>query len=232
MKNKIVAIHQPNFIPWIGYFNKIAQSDIFVLIDDVQFEKGSVCNRNKIKSNIGEEVLLTVPVKLSKGSRQTFREIEIAYDQKWQRKTLNYLKVYYQKAKYFDNYFADLTSIFNPRYNNLAELNIALIKYICVKLEIKTKIFTQTNLKKDFEKKNYLNMNICKYFNVNIYLSGQGAKKYNDEKLFNDNGIEIVYQKFNHPIYPQLWGDFIPNLSIIDLLFNCGPESKYFFEGK
>ena len=124
----------------------------------------------------------------------------------------------------------NITYIINAKYNNLSELNITLIKYLCNKLEIKTPIYIQSELKKDFGKKNYLNLNICKYFNADVYLSGSGAAKYNDVLLFKENGIELVYDKFVHPIYPQLWGDFIPNLSIIDLLFNCGPESKLYMK--
>lgn len=146
----IVSIHQPNFLPWAGYFHKIANSDIFVLIDNVQFVKGHIINRNKIKNDKGQAIWLTVPVKLSKGSTQKINEIEIDYSHKWQQKHVNLLRAYYYRSKYFKNYINDIREIIFTRFENLAALNITLIKYICEILDINTTIFISSELKKDF----------------------------------------------------------------------------------
>jgi hypothetical protein len=226
----IVGIHQPNFLPWIGYFHKIAKSDEFVLIDQVQYVKGSVCNRNKIKSSNGTELLLTVPVKLSKGAYQAFNEIGIDYTQKWQSKMLNLISAQYKKAPFFEEYFVTLSGILKQEYPNLAALNILLISKICEQLNISTPVHVASGLPVSFGKKNDMNLNIVRYLKGNIYLSGQGAKKYNDENLFAENGIVLEYIEFIHPSYPQLWGEFIPNLSVIDLLFNTGTDAQNYFK--
>ena len=225
----VVSIHQPNFLPWIGYFSKIAQSDTFVLIDHVQFIKGAVCNRNKIKANSGKEILLTVPVKLSNGAYQAFNEIEIDYGQKWQPKILNLIKAHYQKAQYFEKYYVLFAEILNEKHPNLASLNIDLIKAICSVLKISTPIYIASELDTDFGKRNDMNLNIVKYMNGDIYLSGHGAKKYNNENLFSENKIILQYLDFVSPIYPQLWGEFIPDLSIIDILFNVGEDQTIYY---
>jgi hypothetical protein len=218
----IVSIHQPNFLPWPGYFNKIVNSDIFVVIDNVQYVKGHIINRNKIKDNNAKASWLTVPVKISKGSEQLINEIEIDYSHKWQQKNLNRLKSYYEKSKFFDKYFPVLKQCFCKQYSNLADFNIELIQYICSELKINTPIYITSDLQEDFGERNYLNLNICKYFKADTYLSGIGARKYNDENLFRMNAIKLKYQEFTSPVYPQLHGEFIPNLSIVDLLLNCG----------
>ena len=220
----IVSIHQPNFLPWPGYFNKIANSDLFVIIDNVQYVKGHIVNRNKIKDNKGEANWLTIPVKISKGSEQLINEIEIDYSHKWQHKNLNRLRSYYEKSKFFGKYFSILEQYFHKQYSNLAEFNIELIRYICSELKINTPIYIASELDRDFGERNYLNLNICKYFKADTYLSGIGAKKYNDENMFKENAIKLQYQEFTAPVYPQLHGEFISNLSIIDLILNCGSD--------
>jgi hypothetical protein len=222
----VIGIHQPNFIPWLGFFYKIYSSDIFVLIDNVQFVKGSICNRNKIKNNVGDAVWITIPVKHSKGLMVNFNELEIGYEQKWQIKMQNQFTAAYQKAPYFNNYIDEIDSILLSKYQSLAEINIYLIKYFCKVLDVNTPIYIASELKQEFGQSNYLNLNITKYFGGDTYLSGQGAKKYNDEELFKTNNIKLIYSEYNHPTYPQINGKFISHLSIIDLLFNCGPESR------
>ncbi len=225
----IVGIHQPNYIPWIGYFHKILASDLFVLIDQVQFVKGHVCNRNKIRDKNGREITLTVPVRMSKGAYQSFNEIEIDYDQKWQKSHLNLIKNAYLKADFFEEYFELFSEIINVKYSNLAELNIKIIKFVCDELQIKTPLITASEIPVDFGRKNEMNLGIVKHFGGTVYLSGcGGARQYNDERLFADNGVKIEYQQFVHPVYKQIGEEFIPNLSVLDLLFNCGKNSGYY----
>ena len=225
----IVSIHQPNFMPWLGYFHKIAQSDVFVLIDQVRFVKGHIVNRNKIKNNHGEAVWLTVPIRMSKGSAQNINEIEVDPGHKWRARQYNLLRAFYQKTPFFDAYFPEIKELLQQDYESLAGLNIAVIRYFCSKLNIATKLVVASELGQEFGAKNDLNLNICSYFNADIYLSGTGAKKYNDESLYEDKGMKIVYQEFQHPTYTQPHGDFLSHLSALDALFNCGAEQTALF---
>jgi hypothetical protein len=229
MKNRIVGIHQPNFMPWMGFFNKIYRSDIFVLIDDVQFAKGSVCNRTKLKNNEGKEVWLTVPVRFDNGSASTFNQTKIA-DSQWHKKALNLIKSCYIQAPYYKQYLPELENIFVDDHPSLASLNCALIKYFCRKFGIATPIHLQSELSMDFGKKNFLNLGITRHFNGNIYLSGTGAKKYNDHKLFEENNVTIQYLNYEQPQYRQLYGNFIEGLSVVDLLFNEGEAGSAFIK--
>lgn len=227
---EVVAIHQPNFLPWLGYFHKMNQADAFVLLDDVQFSKGSYGNRVKIKSRLKGPDWLTVPVRSSEGSKQQYNEIEIAYNEPWRVDHANLLQDAYQQveeAPHFDHYFQDLMSLQEKRYPNLAALNIPLIRYLKRQLEIPTTLYVASELGNDFGTGSERLANICKLLNADTYLSGQGARSYNDQALFASHGIELVYQSFRHPEYPQLHGGpFEPGLSVIDLLFNCGPDSR------
>lgn len=219
-----VAIHQPNFLPWLGYFNKIKKVDVFVLLDDVQYVKGTIANRNLIKNKKGESQYVTVPVKISKGWDKKYNEIEIDYSQKWINKHLNLFYDAYHKAPYFDIMYEFIETRYNKKYPVLSELNNDFILSILSELNIETKIYINSQIEYNFGCKNDQNVGISKYFNADIYLSGMGAKKYNDESLYTENGIKLEYQNFQYPIYPQLYGEFVPNLSIVDALFNCGWE--------
>lgn len=223
---RIVAIHQPNYLPWLGYFHKMSQADLFVLLDDVQFPKGSYANRVQIKNRLNHKVWLTVPVRSSKGGEQKYNEIEIAYDQKWQARHMNLLRDAYQKAPFFTRYFDDLMDLLKARYSNLAALNITLIQYLKQQLGIQTPLKVASELGQDLGVKSVRNLRICRLLEGDTYLSGQGARAYNDEALFASHSIRLVYQQFVCPVYPQIYGDFLPNLSSVDLLFNCGPESR------
>ncbi|MFA8342130.1 MAG: WbqC family protein [Rhodothermaceae bacterium] len=226
MDNEIIAIHQPNFLPWLGYFYKIQKADLFVILDNVQYTKNSICNRNKIKNQQGEAAWLTVPVLTSKGLEQNFNAIEIDYKQKWQKKIVRTLEQTYKKTPYFDLYFDELREILEKSHSSLAELNIELIRYINSKLEIDTPIHIASEIDKEFGAKTDLVIGICKHFGMKNYVSGQGAKKYNEPEKFEKEEINLIYQEFEHPEYPQLKDPFISHLSIIDLLFNCGNDSK------
>ena len=225
-ERKVLAIHQPNFLPWLGYFDKIKKSDIYVILDTVQVPRGkSIANRNKIKSAQGE-LELVVPIKKPKGNegKVTYNEVEIA-DNKWAKKALKAIELNYKKAEYFDRYFPILKEIFD--YTDFCQMNIAFINYVNKELDIKTPVHLLSELgSEDLGQKNELIINICQHFNANVYLSGKGAKKYNDPELLNNHGISIEYQEFEHPVYKQLHGEFIPYLSVIDILMNLGPDSK------
>ena len=220
----IISIHQPNYIPWAGYFHKIARSDIFVILDDVQFPKGSVANRNTIKGADGKEVVLTVPVFQSKGLLQNYNEIGIDYKSKWNKKHLASFKSFYNRAAFASMYLPALATILEQEYKTLSALNTTVILWILETLDIQTKIALASDIKEDFGSKNDRIVNLCLHFGADTYLSGNGAKKYNNVDTYKANSINLIYSKFEGTQYPQLFGGFIPNLSILDMLFNIGAE--------
>ena len=224
----IIAIHQPNYLPWLGYFYKMTNCDVFVLLDDALHSKSSFTNRNKIKTREGTK-LLSVPLSTKEVK---INELIISNDQKWQSDHWNIIENSYQKAPYWEEYIVYLREILTKKsWTYLCELNFALIWLIKGILGIKTEIMTSSMLKIGNHTGSERNLAICKYLDADVYLSGEGARSYNDEESFEREGIKLVYIGFQHPVYHQLWGDFVPNLSIIDLLFNEGEESLSILKG-
>lgn len=224
----IVACHQPNYLPWVGYFYKLKQADIFVILDSVQFPRGrSWVNRNRIKTPSGQ-LWISVPVKKKGMGLQLIREVEIDNTQNWGKKHLLSLSHFYKKAPYFYDYIDYFDRVYKREWTKLLDLNLELIKEIAKWLEIETKIVHSSELFVSCSDRGGVPMGtellsqICKLLGADTYLSGSGGKKYIKNELFRDRGIEVKYYSFNPKAYPQLWGDFISNLSVIDLLFNCG----------
>ncbi len=224
----IVAIHQPNFLPWIGYFYKILKCDTFVFLDNVQYTKNSFINRNKIKTSQGE-LWLTVPVTFSFG--QKILEVRINNNSDWRKKHLKTFELNYKKASFFEEIYEMIKNVYyEDDWLYLADLNIALILTISDYLGIKRKFIKASELEAE-GKSTELLISIVKKLNGDVYLSGFGGAKYQEETAFEESGIKLLYYDFQHPIYKQLWGDFIPNLSVIDLLFNCGKDSVNMVRG-
>lgn len=225
--NKKVAIHQPNYIPWIGYFAKMEQSDYFVYLDIVQYPRGkSVAARNLIKTPNGP-AYLTIPVKTpaGKSGKALYTEIQFA-DSKWKEKHKKTIELNYKKTPHFNEVF-ELFRIEMDRTASFTDLNINLIETFADYMDIPTRRFRLSSILKDFGQKSDLIIDICEQLNARVYLSGDGGgKDYNDEALLKENGIMLEYLNFKHPQYNQLWGEFVPNLSILDLLFNHGKESR------
>jgi hypothetical protein len=220
----IIAIHQPNYLPWCGYFHKMLSCDLFVILDDVTYSKTAGTNKNKIKSPEGTR-LLSVPIAHKKG---LIKDVTTFSEDKWPQKHWGSIQRCYARAPFWKQNQHLLLPIFENPDEKLADLNLRLIEVIRTLLEIKTPIIRSSEIQGTTGQKGDKIISICKALQATVYLSGTGAKAYNDEKEFKKNNIRLVYQKFDHPIYPQLWGDFLPNLSVIDLLFNCGPKSKDF----
>ena len=216
-----IAIHQPNYLPWIGFFDKLDQVDRFVLLDKAFHSKSGYLNRNKIKTPQGT-LVLTVPLK-NKG--KPINELQISNDSNWQTRHWKIIEANYKKCPYWSTYKDGFEQLYQREWATIATLNIALIKHINALLTITTELLLESEFQIDFGKGNTRNVNITSHLNGDVYLSGTGARVYNDISEFNDHHIELVYQDFKHPKYPQRWGDFQPNLSIIDMLFNCGPET-------
>ena len=212
---------QPTYLPWMGYFDLMDKSDVFVFLDDVQFEKQSWQQRNKIKTPNGE-MLLTIPVKQK--LNQKIVDVEIDIKEKWEIKHNKSIRYNYNKAQFFDKYYSFFEEIYSEKWYRLAEFNINIIKWIMHQLKIETKLLRSSELNIS-GKKTSLIIDICKRLNADTYLSPMGAKLYIEKELFNKAGIKLEYQQFEHPSYKQLYGKFIPYLSVIDLLFNEGANS-------
>jgi hypothetical protein len=225
MGNEIIlAGHQPNFLPWLGYFYKIAKCDIFKISDNVQFEKKSYTNRVEIKIPSGT-MQLTVPVKKELRTSKKIYEVEISPNKEWKTKQWKTIYLNYKKAKFFHLYAEFFEDFYlNKEFDKLIDFNVYLIKYILVALGIRKTIVFGSKLDVKGQKSNLV-LDSCLKAGANVYLAGSGAKKYLDLALFEKNNIKVRFSDYKCPTYPQLWGDFAPNLSIIDLLFNCGPDS-------
>lgn len=223
--SKTVAIHQPNYLPWLGYFNKMANCDVFVLLDDVQLLRGkSFTTRNKVKTPNGAQ-WLTVPIR-GKGELGLIKDAMIVRDGTWQRKHWKTIQLAYKKAPYFDRYEMKISEIYNRPWENLCELNITLIKVIKNLMAIDTTLVLSSEMNIEARGAEKI-LSIIRELKAGKYITGEGkgSKRYIAEEEFKENSIELIYQQFKHPVYHQLWGDFIPNLSIIDLLFNEGERS-------
>jgi hypothetical protein len=229
MENKILSMHQPNFLPWIGLFHKIAKSDVFIILDTVQFPRGkTIANRNSIKTPNGAFELV-VPISKPKGNngKVSYREIGFG-NSKWMDKILKTIEMSYKKAPYFREYNAYLQQLFT--INNFAALNIKFIKDTASFLNISTDIKLLSDLKiPEWEDKNAFIANLARQNDCNIYLSGQGGKKYNNKEHLQQKGISLKYNTFAPFQYSQLHGEFIPFLSVIDLIFNMGKTERNFF---
>ena len=220
----IVSIHQPAYLPWLGLLERIYRSDVFVFLDTVQFEKGSYVNRNKIKTATGT-LWLTVPV-LKKGHlSKTINEIEIDGTKPWQEKHLKTIRSSYSRAPRFKSNQKKLESLFSYRHTLLSELCFEQLNFWLSELGICRRIERASDLP-EMGSKSDLVLNICRYFNATKYISGYLGHNYLIQTDFHRSGIEVEFQDYRHPIYEQIHGDFVSNLSIVDFWMNCGDVKK------
>jgi hypothetical protein len=221
---KTIAIMQPTYLPWLGYFDLIDQVDDFVLLDDVEFSRQSWQQRNRIKTAQGEQ-WLTMPVLWRGKSDQKICAVMINLEAKGKEKHLKTIMQAYAKAPFLKRYIEELSEIMIKPYPLLVELNIALIYWFCQKLGITTNLILSSKINAEGKKVERL-INICKYLGATKYLSPPGSKVYIDENdHFPENGIELQYQNYQHPVYKQLYRVFLPFMSTLDLLFNEGTNS-------
>ena len=218
----VVAIHQPQFLPWLGYLDKLDRSDVFCLLDIVQYKKNEFQNRNKIKTSQGWQ-WLTVPVTYRFPER--ILEVGVNPTVDWRRKHLRSLETSYRKAPFFDNYIMRFEEFYQQSYEMLADVNVASIELLMELLGLERKLVLASSLQVDTEDPTLRLVQICQTLGGAAYLSGKDGANYMDLDTFRSQQLEIVFQDFNHPEYPQCFGPFEPNMSVIDLLFNCGPES-------
>ena len=215
---KIVSIHQPNYFPWLGYFYKIYQSDIFVFLDDVQFTNEGLQNYHYIKTP-QNSFRLKIPVKYRFGDM--IYDVQPRYELNWVIKHLKTIEMSYKKAPFFEEIFNDYKNLITVEYKNLALLNISIIRFICFKLGITTKTILSSEMNILTVKEEKV-LDICNELQASVYYSGNGAKVYQKEKDFTIRGLELRYSNFIPFEYPQLWGPFQSNVTILDYLMNCG----------
>lgn len=229
----ILSVHQPQYIPWLGYFDKIAESDCFVFLDEVQYKAREFQNRNRIRTKDGW-MWMTVPV-MSKGiGRQKICDVLIDNSNGWRKKHCNSLKAWYKGAVYFKDHYPFFEELYSEKREKLGNINIDIINYFLKELEINTPVYYESELGTTSTKTDRI-IEICRKLNADVYLSGTGGKDYLEEWKFVRAGITLKYQEFSHPVYQQQYAEkkgFIPYMSCVDLLFNEGPKSKKIISDK
>jgi hypothetical protein len=224
----IVAAHQPNFLPWLGFFHKIASCDLFVILDHVQYEQQNFQNRNRFKLTNGAN-WLTVPVEHN-GPFELIDQKRIRYHQRedWRQRCWNVLAASYRAAPHFATYAPPIREIWAERFTHVLPLNLALLQYCCDVLQIRTPMVMSSSLGLN-TKKSEMVADLVERAGGSVYLSGAGgSRRYLDLSLFAARGLTVRWQEYRHPVYPQLFPEqgFVPSLSVLDLLFNCGPASR------
>ena len=222
---KRVAIVQSNFLPWRGYYHLISYVDVMVILDSVQFTKRDWRNRNKIKTPDGVK-WLTVPVDTKGSYYQKIREVRLSQD-KWREKIVKTIELSYRRSSYFEKYIECFKGIIlDDSICFLSDLNLKLLKEVLRILDIRTPIEMDHGFDHITDASEKL-ASLTQYFNGDVYVSGPSAQNYLDEGVFEK--IQIGVEWFNYPSYvqyDQLWGPYEGNLSILDLIFNKGPEAK------
>ncbi len=217
-KDKKVSIHQPNYLPWLGYFYKLYQADVFVFLDDVQYSNKGMHNYCYIKTSNGS-FRLKFPVQQSLGD--TILEVRSKDELGWIEKHLKTIETNYRKALHFDEVFNDYKQLIYGNYENIAEMNGNMIKFFSQKLGIETEFVYSSELNIQADKQDKI-ISICQALQANVYYSGTGAKAYQDESVFDAAGISLKYSIFEPFEYEQLWGEFQSNVMALDYFFNCG----------
>lgn len=219
----ILTAHQPVYLPWLGLFHKIALADAFVSFNQVQYLPKDWNNRNMIKTSSGA-IWLTVPVLKSGHRDKTISDIEINNDLPWQRKHWKSIMLNYRNAPYFDKYASFFEGVYKREWKYLTELNEYMLKEFLKFLKIEVNYLNASQYA--FQgKKSGLVLDMCKKLKADVYIFGALGQGYADVESFKRDGIRVVFQEYRHPVFPQLHGGFISNLSIVDLLFNCGEKS-------
>ena len=220
---RTAVILQPSYLPWLGYFAQFHRCDVFIVYDDVQYDKESWRNRNRIKTPQGIQ-WLTVPV-LTKGKNwPSNREVKINNSVKWRKKHLASISQNYSKTPFFNDYIGVFEDIYAREWSALLDLNMVVFNALCQILNLEREVLFASELEIEGESTERL-IKICRKVKANIFYEGRAGQNYIDPKLFEDGGIILEYQDYKHPVYSQLHGEFIPYLSIIDLIFNCGSKS-------
>lgn len=225
---KKIAILQPNYIPWKGVFDLINRVDVFVFYDDVQFTAKDWRSRNRIRTAHGD-LWLTVPV-LCKGRReQRICDAIIDPNSNWQSKHYKALKANYQRARYFKDYEYLLDEIYLAnQWAKVADLNIFATKLISGALGVKTEWHRSRDLGQSGGKNGERAINLCRALGCDYFINGTSARSFMDASLFMESGIELDYMSYSYPEYEQLHQPFVHEVTVLDVIFNCGPKAREF----
>jgi hypothetical protein len=217
------GIHQPMYLPWLGLFDRILKCDLFVLLDNVAYSKNYFLNRNKIKTANGS-VWLTIPVLLKGNSNIVIKDVEIDNRNDWRKK--HWMSIYYsyKNSKYFDNYMTVIEDFYKQEWKYLVEASSFMLATLLKILNINTPIKMASVLGAKGKKEGLI-LEICQLVQADEYLSGPDGRNYLNPALWQENQIEVQFHDYQHPRYSQLHGEFLSHLSVIDLLFNHGPDS-------
>lgn len=225
----VVTCHQPSYLPWAGLFHKLALADRFVVMDTVDYSPRNWLNRNRLKGQ-GSAFWLTVPVSFAASPSRALRDIAIdtAPDSgagDWQRSHWRSLQHAYRRAPYWDRYADALEDIYlGATWTSLSELNIALLRYLAGVLGLTTEFVLASELGWR-GRKSELVLDHCRRAAASVYVAGVNGHDYLVEKDFLSVGVSIVYQRYRTPEYRQRYGPFVADLSVVDMVFNEGPES-------
>jgi len=221
----IVSASQPYFAPFSGFFMKALRSDTLVLMDRVQFPQGTTwLTRNRFKNDQGT-LWLTVPVWKKGLGLQQIHKVRICNEGRWAKKHLTSLKSAYRNAPFFEDHESFLESLYSQTFERLIDFNLEIIRHVMTHLRIPTRIVRLSDLQTDAREPR-LSVDIGQELGATQFLAQAGANKYLDTKGFERAGISVRFLNPRPPVYPQLWGPFLTRLSVLDLLFNCGPRSR------
>lgn len=223
----MISIHQPNFLPWLGFFEKADRADVFILLDNVQFEKNDWQNRNRIKGPAGAQ-WLTVPV--HQRYPQTIAEVEIDNRTNWRRKHWSAIMSNYRRAPYFSVFGPQFEQVYQQEWERLVDINLHLLHLVFDMLGIGTPCRLASEFPMDLTSSERL-ATLCEATGADRYLAGAGGHGYLDQTPFETRRIQVEFQSYPHPVYPQLFGAFISHLSVIDLIMNCGDQSLAVIRG-
>ncbi len=219
----VVSIHQPDYIPWLGFYYKMAHSDVFVYLDDAQYSNEADHNVNVIKGSNGS-MRLKVPVEQHLGD--LIRNVRTRDELKWKDKHLKTLQMNYGKAAHFSEIFPGLSEVIMSHEGSIADLNMAVNGFICNGFGIAPKILKSSDMNITSVREERV-IEICERLGADEYLSGNGARAYQTEEHFTDRGIKLTYLDYKPIEYKQLWKDFLPCMSVLDYIFNCGFDWDY-----
>lgn len=224
--SKVVAIHQPNFLPWLGFFDKIARADVFVVMDNVQFPKKGGTWTNRVKLLVSDrENWITAPIDRSFHGMRMINEMKLKNEIPWRDKILKTIQTNYRKAPFYSDIYPQLFNLINNPADNLCEYNIKAIYTISriIGLDVSKMVFS-SSLEADGSATDLL-ISIVRAVGGTSYMAGGGSDGYQEDQKFADSGIKLIYQNFQHPVYAQFNStEFVPGLSIVDSLMNLGPK--------
>lgn len=225
----IVSAYQPYFAPFTGFFAKALMSDVFVIMDAVQFpQRSSWLTRNRFKNDQGT-LWLRVPVWRTGKGLQKINEVRVCHEGLWKQKALSSLKTAYANAPFFEDHAGFLERVFSKEIESLVDLNLMIIQYLAERFEVRARVVLLSDLGIEAVEPR-LSVEIGKKLGASHFLAQKSAAKYLDREAFDGAGVSLRFFNPRPAVYPQLWGQFIPNLSSFDLLFNCGPKAARFLK--